>query len=71
MLTLIQCLLYGMLPQWHLKDLGHSAESAGERLHLNIYTQLPIFHDARAVLLLGCIIIVIPLNIFIGRINEG
>ena len=28
------------LPQWHIKDPGHSAESAGDRLHLNIHTPL-------------------------------
>ena len=29
-----------MLPQWHVKDSGHSAKSAGGRLHLNTYTPL-------------------------------
>ena len=29
-----------VLPQWRLKDLGHSAKSAGGRLHLNKYTPL-------------------------------
>ena len=29
-----------VLPQWHLKDLGHSAKSAGGRLHLNTLTSL-------------------------------
>ena len=33
-------LLFGVLsthvlPQWHVKDPGHSAKSAGGRLHLN------------------------------------
>ena len=32
-----------MLPQWQIKDLGHSAKSAGGRLHLNthVYTLDP------------------------------
>ena len=39
------CLLFGVrstpvLPQWHVKDPGHSAESAGGRLHLNTHTPL-------------------------------
>ena len=29
-----------MLPQWHVKDPGHSARSAGGRLHLNMHTPL-------------------------------
>ena len=29
-----------MLPQWHIKDPGHSAKSAGGRLHLNMHTPL-------------------------------
>ena len=29
-----------MLPQWHVKDSGHSAKSAGGRLHLNTHTSL-------------------------------
>ena len=29
-----------MLPQWHVKDPGHSAKSAGGRLHLNTHTPL-------------------------------
>ena len=29
-----------VLPQWHVKDPGHSAESAGGRLHLNTHTPL-------------------------------
>ena len=29
-----------VLPQWHVKDPGHSAKSAGGRLHLNTHTQL-------------------------------
>ena len=29
-----------MLPPWHVKDPGHSAKSAGGRLHLNTHTPL-------------------------------
>ena len=29
-----------MLLQWHVKDPGHSAKSAGGRLHLNTHTSL-------------------------------
>ena len=29
-----------MLPQWHVKDPGHSAKRAGVRLHLNKHTPL-------------------------------
>ena len=29
---------YPVLPQWHVKDPGHSAKSAGGRLHLNTHT---------------------------------
>ena len=29
-----------MLPQWHVKDPGHSAKSAGGRLHVNMHTLL-------------------------------
>ena len=29
-----------MLPQWHVKDPGHSAKSAGGRLQLNTHTPL-------------------------------
>ena len=29
-----------VLPQWHIKDLDHSAKSAGGRLHLNMHTPL-------------------------------
>ena len=29
-----------VLPQWHVKDSGHSAKSAGGRLHLNTHTPL-------------------------------
>ena len=39
-------LLFGVrstpvLPQWHTKDPGHSAKSAGGRLHLNTHTSWP------------------------------
>ena len=29
-----------VLPQWYIKDPGHSAKSAGGRLHLNMHTPL-------------------------------
>ena len=29
-----------VLPQWHVKDPGHSAKSAGGRLHLNMHKLL-------------------------------
>ena len=29
-----------VLPQWHVKDPDHSAQSAGGRLHLNMHTVL-------------------------------
>ena len=29
-----------VLPQWHVKDHGHSAKSAGSGLNLNTYTPL-------------------------------
>ena len=29
-----------VLPQWHVKDPGHSVKSAGGRLHLNMHTPL-------------------------------
>ena len=32
-----------VLPQWHVRDPGHSAKSAGGRLHLNMHTSLT--HD--------------------------
>ena len=38
-LTLIRCPFHPLvLPQWHVKDPGHCAKSAGVRLHLNAYT---------------------------------
>ena len=36
-LTLIQSPFNPMLPQWHVKDPGHSAGSAGGKLHLVIH----------------------------------
>ena len=33
-----------VLPQWHIKDPGHSAKSAGGRLHLNTHT--PLTHQS-------------------------
>ena len=40
-LTLIRCSFHPrVLPQWHVKDPGHSAKSAGGRLHLNMHTPL-------------------------------
>ena len=35
-----------MLLQWHVKDPGHSAKSAGVRLHLNTHT--PLTHRSRS-----------------------
>ena len=35
-----------MLPQWHVKDPGHSAKSAGGGLHLNTHT--PLTHRSRS-----------------------
>ena len=40
MLTLIGARSDPMLPQWHVQDPGHSAKSAGGRLHLNTHTAL-------------------------------
>ena len=34
-----------VLPQWHIKDPGHSAKSAGGRLHLNMHT--PSTHQSQ------------------------
>ena len=41
----VRWLLFGvcstpMLPKWHVKDHGHSAKSAGDRLHLNTHTTM-------------------------------
>ena len=42
-----QCGTYvTMLLQWHVKDPGHSAKSAGGRLHLNTHT--PLTHQGRS-----------------------
>ena len=35
-----------MLPQWHVKDPGHSAKSADGRLHLDTHT--PLTHRSRS-----------------------
>ena len=35
-----------MLPQWHVRDPGHSAKSAGGRLHLNTHT--PLTHGSQS-----------------------
>ena len=35
-----------VVTQWHVKDPGHSAKSAGGRLHLNIHT--PFIHRSRS-----------------------
>ena len=40
----VRCTL--VLPQWHIKDPGHSAKSAGGRLHLNTHT--PFTHWSRS-----------------------
>ena len=40
MLTLIRCPFHPVLPQWHVEDPGHSAESAGGSLHRNTHTPL-------------------------------
>ena len=39
-LTLIQCLVHPMLPQYTVKDPGHSAQSACGRLHLYMHATL-------------------------------
>ena len=38
--TLIRCPFHPVLPQWHEKDPGHSARSAGGRLHFNTHISL-------------------------------
>ena len=40
MLILIWSPFHLVLPQWHIKHPGHSAKSAGGRLHLNTNTPL-------------------------------
>ena len=37
---LFRALSTPMLPQWHVKDPGHSAKSVGGRLHLSMHTPL-------------------------------
>ena len=44
-LNFVYCLLFGVLStpvllQWHVKDPGHCAKSAGARLHINTHTPL-------------------------------
>ena len=39
-LTPVWCKFHPVLPQLHVKDAGHSAKSAGGRLHLNTHTPL-------------------------------
>ena len=34
---LVRCLFHPVLPQWHVKDSGHFAKTAGGRLHLNTH----------------------------------
>ena len=36
----INCYYVPVLPQWHVKDPGHSANSVGGRLHVNKHTPL-------------------------------
>ena len=45
MLTLIRCPFHRALPQWHVKDPGHSAKNAGGKLHLK--THLPFIQRSR------------------------
>ena len=35
-----------VVPQWHVKDRGHSVKNAGGRLHLNTHT--PLTHRSRS-----------------------
>ena len=49
-INFVSLLLFGVrytpvLPQWHVKDPGHSAKCAGGRLHLN--TQTPLTQRSR------------------------
>ena len=37
---LIRCSFHPVLPLWHVKDPGHSAKSAGGRLHRNTHTTM-------------------------------
>ena len=46
MVNFVCSLLFGVrstpvLPQWDAKDPGHSAKSAGGRLHLNTHIPIP------------------------------
>ena len=41
------CPFHPVLPQWHVKDLGHSAKSAGSRLHPNAHAQ-PLTQQCRS-----------------------
>ena len=43
---LLTLAFHPVLPQWHVKDTGHSAKSAGDRLHLNTHT--PLTHRSRS-----------------------
>ena len=42
-----------LLPQWHIKDPGHSAKSAGGRLHLNSHTHLTQWIQSGLIMLLS------------------
>ena len=46
MLTLLWCSFHPMLPQWHVKDPGHSTKHADDRLHLNMHT--PLIQQSRS-----------------------
>ena len=35
-----KCYSVSLLPKWHVKDSGHSANTAGGRLHVNTHTPL-------------------------------
>ena len=50
-MTLIRCPFHPVLPQWLVKDPGHSAKSAGGRLHLNTHT--PLTHRSRSGLIMS------------------
>ena len=42
-----------VLPRWYVKDPGHSAKSAGGRLHLNTHTPLARFGSPCPYFLMG------------------
>ena len=42
-----------MIPQWHVKDTGHSAKSAGGRLHSNMHMPLTQRSGSRLTMLLS------------------